>query len=152
VTDLSYGGDPSHVSPNRILPGTSILSQLGESFARHNITSQSHDPFKAAYHAQQSRQDTIGSRSTDDEGTYRGTEVAVGPHGDGDGEGSQPDYRNGHVMAVEEEGLTRMKVEPEDDDGMDVDDSKMDHRKRKRNRTIRSCVPCHNHKRKVCYS
>lgn len=23
-----------------------------------------------------------------------------------------------------------------------------DHRKRKRNRTIRSCVPCHNHKRK----
>jgi ssDNA-binding Zn-finger/Zn-ribbon topoisomerase 1 len=29
------------------------------------------------------------------------------------------------------------------------DESKMDHRKRKRNRTIRSCVPCHNHKRKV---
>lgn len=26
---------------------------------------------------------------------------------------------------------------------------KVDHRKRKRNRTIRSCVPCHNHKRKV---
>ncbi|KGB74446.2 hypothetical protein CNBG_0284 [Cryptococcus deuterogattii R265] len=25
---------------------------------------------------------------------------------------------------------------------------KVDHRKRKRNRTIRSCVPCHNHKRK----
>lgn len=28
-------------------------------------------------------------------------------------------------------------------------DEKVDHRKRKRNRTIRSCVPCHNHKRKV---
>jgi hypothetical protein len=27
----------------------------------------------------------------------------------------------------------------------------MDHRKRKRNRTIRSCVPCHNHKRKVSF-
>lgn len=27
--------------------------------------------------------------------------------------------------------------------------AKLDHRKRKRNRTIRSCVPCHNHKRKV---
>ncbi|OXC67489.1 hypothetical protein AYX13_03998 [Cryptococcus neoformans] len=27
-------------------------------------------------------------------------------------------------------------------------DEKVDHRKRKRNRTIRSCVPCHNHKRK----
>ncbi|KIR74287.1 hypothetical protein I310_01889 [Cryptococcus deuterogattii CA1014] len=26
---------------------------------------------------------------------------------------------------------------------------KVDHRKRKRNRTIRSCVPCHNHKRKT---
>jgi hypothetical protein len=30
-----------------------------------------------------------------------------------------------------------------------AEDEKMDHRKRKRNRTIRSCVPCHNHKRKV---
>jgi hypothetical protein len=30
-------------------------------------------------------------------------------------------------------------------------EEKMDHRKRKRNRTIRSCVPCHNHKRKVCW-
>lgn len=29
------------------------------------------------------------------------------------------------------------------------EESKVDHRKRKRNRTIRSCVPCHNHKRKV---
>lgn len=29
------------------------------------------------------------------------------------------------------------------------DGEKVDHRKRKRNRTIRSCVPCHNHKRKV---
>lgn len=28
-------------------------------------------------------------------------------------------------------------------------DENIDHRKRKRNRTIRSCVPCHNHKRKV---
>lgn len=28
-------------------------------------------------------------------------------------------------------------------------ENKPDHRKRKRNRTIRSCVPCHNHKRKV---
>lgn len=37
------------------------------------------------------------------------------------------------------------KTSPEDDDGED----KVDHRKRKRNRTIRSCVPCHNHKRKV---
>lgn len=37
----------------------------------------------------------------------------------------------------------------EDDDMGGEDESKMDHRKRKRNRTIRSCVPCHNHKRKV---
>ncbi len=35
-----------------------------------------------------------------------------------------------------------VKVEVEDEE-------KIDHRKRKRNRTIRSCVPCHNHKRKV---
>ena len=43
-----------------------------------------------------------------------------------------------------------VKVEPipqEDDE--DEKEEKMDHRKRKRNRTIRSCVPCHNHKRKV---
>jgi hypothetical protein len=39
-----------------------------------------------------------------------------------------------------------LKVEADD---AEEDESKMDHRKRKRNRTIRSCVPCHNHKRKV---
>jgi len=41
-----------------------------------------------------------------------------------------------------------VKIEPmamEEDDN----EEKLDHRKRKRNRTIRSCVPCHNHKRKV---
>lgn len=39
-----------------------------------------------------------------------------------------------------------------DDDGdNDGDEEKVDHRKRKRNRTIRSCVPCHNHKRKVSW-
>ncbi|ORX35799.1 fungal-specific transcription factor domain-domain-containing protein [Kockovaella imperatae] len=58
-----------------------------------------------------------------------------------------------------------VKVEDEDEDGEQEDEEdhedelravgdapeeeeKMDHRKRKRNRTIRSCVPCHNHKRK----
>lgn len=42
--------------------------------------------------------------------------------------------------------MTPLKTEVDDDD---ADEEKMDHRKRKRNRTIRSCVPCHNHKRKV---
>jgi hypothetical protein len=41
-----------------------------------------------------------------------------------------------------------VKAEPEDDKPP-PDEDKVDHRKRKRNRTIRSCVPCHNHKRKV---
>lgn len=43
------------------------------------------------------------------------------------------------------------KVEPDvgGDDEEEEEEEKMDHRKRKRNRTIRSCVPCHNHKRKV---
>ena len=39
------------------------------------------------------------------------------------------------------------KIERVDED--DGEEEKIDHRKRKRNRTIRSCVPCHNHKRKV---
>ncbi|RSH86499.1 uncharacterized protein EHS24_004756 [Apiotrichum porosum] len=43
--------------------------------------------------------------------------------------------------------MTAVKTEAEDG-GVDNDDDKVDHRKRKRNRTIRSCVPCHNHKRK----
>ena len=42
--------------------------------------------------------------------------------------------------------MTPLKTEGDDDE---ADEEKMDHRKRKRNRTIRSCVPCHNHKRKV---
>lgn len=42
---------------------------------------------------------------------------------------------------------TAVKTEHED---MGAED-KVDHRKRKRNRTIRSCVPCHNHKRKVSF-
>jgi hypothetical protein len=46
-----------------------------------------------------------------------------------------------------------VKIEPvpQEDDEEDPEE-KLDHRKRKRNRTIRSCVPCHNHKRKVCLS
>lgn len=39
-------------------------------------------------------------------------------------------------------------VKQEANDAAD-EEQKVDHRKRKRNRTIRSCVPCHNHKRKV---
>ena len=42
--------------------------------------------------------------------------------------------------------MAMVKTEPAQEED---DDEKMDHRKRKRNRTIRSCVPCHNHKRKV---
>ncbi|TYJ55982.1 hypothetical protein B9479_003367 [Cryptococcus floricola] len=37
--------------------------------------------------------------------------------------------------------------DPMDNDELDVD-RKLDHRKRKRNRVIRSCVQCHSHKRK----
>jgi hypothetical protein len=51
-------------------------------------------------------------------------------------------------MEVGEEGEERLKAIGEVD-GEDGEGVKMDHRKRKRNRTIRSCVPCHNHKRKV---
>jgi len=40
-----------------------------------------------------------------------------------------------------------VKIEPAMEE--EEDEEKLDHRKRKRNRTIRSCVPCHNHKRKV---
>jgi hypothetical protein len=48
--------------------------------------------------------------------------------------------------AVKAQDPAGVKVEPAQ---VEEDDEKMDHRKRKRNRTIRSCVPCHNHKRKV---
>lgn len=46
------------------------------------------------------------------------------------------------------EAVVKIEPTPQEDDE-DEADEKMDHRKRKRNRTIRSCVPCHNHKRKV---
>jgi hypothetical protein len=42
-----------------------------------------------------------------------------------------------------------VKIEPAMEE--EEDEEKLDHRKRKRNRTIRSCVPCHNHKRKVSH-
>ncbi|WWD03083.1 hypothetical protein V865_001129 [Kwoniella europaea PYCC6329] len=44
-----------------------------------------------------------------------------------------------------ESSKTRGDMEVEE--GQETDE-KIDHRKRKRNRTIRSCVPCHNHKRR----
>jgi hypothetical protein len=44
-------------------------------------------------------------------------------------------------MSKTDEGDEEDKSKPEAKE-------KVDHRKRKRNRTIRSCVPCHNHKRK----
>lgn len=44
--------------------------------------------------------------------------------------------------------LVKIEPSPQEEDE-DEADEKIDHRKRKRNRTIRSCVPCHNHKRKA---
>ncbi|WVN88344.1 uncharacterized protein L203_103549 [Cryptococcus depauperatus CBS 7841] len=48
----------------------------------------------------------------------------------------------------QDSGLEKDAMNPSDLEGKGEQEEKMDHRKRKRNRTIRSCVPCHNHKRK----
>ena len=52
--------------------------------------------------------------------------------------------RDEDELSKTDEGDDDERVKP-DKDGKE---EKVDHRKRKRNRTIRSCVPCHNHKRK----
>ncbi|KAK4683649.1 hypothetical protein P7C73_g6585, partial [Tremellales sp. Uapishka_1] len=70
-----------------------------------------------------SRRSTIGSKTTDEEETT----------------GSDTEMRK---QVVKERDMVKeelVEMEPGE---------KVDHRKRKRNRTIRSCVPCHNHKRK----
>ncbi|OCF33020.1 hypothetical protein I316_05358 [Kwoniella heveanensis BCC8398] len=113
-----------------------------------------------------SRGSTFGSRTTDDEGG-QGVSVATGPTASVDGDGSRPNTgekgRGGNVGVggkVTAKDFSKKppkkatKVEASDEmmnvehGEADDDDEKMDHRKRKRNRTIRSCVPCHNHKRK----
>jgi hypothetical protein len=88
------------------------------------------------------------SRTTDEEAM----QGAGGAGGDAisDADVSRPSTaekkKDGVRIQLPGDGGSPMKVEP----GEDVDDEdKLDHRKRKRNRTIRSCVPCHNHKRKV---
>jgi hypothetical protein len=47
------------------------------------------------------------------------------------------------MVDVDRAGSARAVAE-----GVD-EEEKMDHRKRKRNRTIQSCLPCHQNKRKV---
>ncbi|WVF71283.1 hypothetical protein IAT40_006086 [Kwoniella sp. CBS 6097] len=113
-----------------------------------------------------SRGSTFESRTTDDEGG-QAVSGATGPPTSTDGEGSRPNTAekapdggvssSGKITAKDfskKPPKKAMKVEA-NEEMMDVEhgddedaEEKMDHRKRKRNRTIRSCVPCHNHKRK----
>nr|XP_018262849.1 uncharacterized protein I303_04334 [Kwoniella dejecticola CBS 10117]OBR85007.1 hypothetical protein I303_04334 [Kwoniella dejecticola CBS 10117] len=107
-----------------------------------------------------SRASTFGSRTTDDE-------VQTNPAhrqsiDDGDELSSRPTTadrasKNGKGKSRQPSVTARdfskqpAKGEPSDEaeiDHVDDGDEKIDHRKRKRNRTIRSCVPCHNHKRR----
>jgi hypothetical protein len=94
------------------------------------------------------------SRTTDEDAIQgtSGTGGAGGAGGDtiSDAELSRPSTaekkKDGVRIQLPGDDGSPLKVEP----GEDLDDEdKLDHRKRKRNRTIRSCVPCHNHKRKV---
>ena len=84
-----------------------------------------------------SRRSTI-SRTTDDE--------AIPNLGHGTDPGDTGGSRQSSPRRLGEQGSKQKNV------GVSKtheEEEKIDHRKRKRNRTIRSCVPCHNHKRKV---
>jgi hypothetical protein len=63
-----------------------------------------------------------------------------------DANGSRPNTSEGQAQL-----LSPVQVKSEREEAAapaEEPEQKVDHRKRKRNRTIRSCVPCHNHKRK----
>lgn len=81
------------------------------------------------------RGNTVGNKVTDEEEIYPSSEEMQSDPEIVDA-GSRPEQ----TLRI------RAKTEGGENDAFDA---KMDHRKRKRNRTIRSCVPCHNHKRKV---
>ncbi|WVR06955.1 hypothetical protein IAU60_003991 [Kwoniella sp. DSM 27419] len=97
-----------------------------------------------------SRGSTFGSRTSED-----GPIVGL-PGTNNNSDESRPNTADREQVTVKdfsEKNPKKMKLEPVDDvvetdQGEAEPDEKMDHRKRKRNRTIRSCVPCHNHKRK----
>ncbi|WVW84031.1 hypothetical protein I302_106059 [Kwoniella bestiolae CBS 10118] len=120
------------------------------------------------------RASTFGSRTTDDDESQTASvsasasvppnaantsvnsvdedELASSVAGENIAQGNQPP-----ITAKDfSKQLVKSSVEAETSgsaQNMDVEegqegDEKLDHRKRKRNRTIRSCVPCHNHKRR----
>ncbi|BEJ13037.1 hypothetical protein CspHIS471_0302110 [Cutaneotrichosporon sp. HIS471] len=60
--------------------------------------------------------------------------------------GSRPNTSDGQLLSPIQVKSERDEVAPPVP--AEEPEPKVDHRKRKRNRTIRSCVPCHNHKRK----
>lgn len=62
--------------------------------------------------------------------------------------GDAPPYAGG-VQVKEEPPTNGQPAVAQQQQPPEDGENKPDHRKRKRNRTIRSCVPCHNHKRKV---
>ncbi|WVQ99584.1 hypothetical protein IAU59_006720 [Kwoniella sp. CBS 9459] len=119
-----------------------------------------------ASNSARSRGSTFGSRTTDDERAPFAYASTGRPNSSIDGAESRPvtadavraGSAKGDVTAKDfsKKPLLKKAVKVETSDemmniehGMDDDtDEKIDHRKRKRNRTIRSCVPCHNHKRK----
>ncbi|WWC89229.1 uncharacterized protein L201_004147 [Kwoniella dendrophila CBS 6074] len=112
-----------------------------------------------------SRASTFGSRTTDeDEGSQRTTNITANNGTDDNDSAHAPSGNKKKQPHVTSKDFTKqqqplastsaVKAEGSDEIAeMDVEhgqdgDEKIDHRKRKRNRTIRSCVPCHNHKRR----
>nr|XP_019011068.1 uncharacterized protein I206_04376 [Kwoniella pini CBS 10737]OCF49849.1 hypothetical protein I206_04376 [Kwoniella pini CBS 10737] len=107
-----------------------------------------------------SRASTFGSKTTDDEAQIKSTHRPSVD--DGDDISSRPTTADKGSIAGKDRSLQPLvstkdftqppaiNEGPEDAEHNQggEDDEKMDHRKRKRNRTIRSCVPCHNHKRR----
>lgn len=92
-----------------------------------------------------SRRSTL-SRTTDDEavpGGFSGTE----PTSEAGASRPTSPVKPTQTQKLKASAPKVQKVEEVEEE--DADEEKIDHRKRKRNRTIRSCVPCHNHKRKV---
>ena len=127
------------------------VSQTQPSFTWHQpLVTSTQPPLEPGM---RSRTSTI-SRTTDDEGA-----IGKGPSGTGTGtsEGAVSRTSSPHPMrelatTPIPQSQSNTKVEKRTEETSEiVEEEKMDHRKRKRNRTIRSCVPCHNHKRKVSW-
>ncbi|WRT66485.1 uncharacterized protein IL334_003444 [Kwoniella shivajii] len=137
------------ITPASATPSTPLSASSSKRSKGRNADSRLPDDNRQETNHPAARRAGAGSTITDEEGSSRPTtsETSMGLEDTNQSTVLVKDFSSCTAANASNYQRTDEAGEPDLEPKEEFDD-KVDHRKRKRNRTIRSCVPCHNHKRK----